>query len=383
MKNLFSAVFTQSVSFNGGFDALGMSDSVEGWENKTQNAIAAGIIGGTASVIGGGKFANGAKTAAMSRLFNDLGEDAQKGPRHINSQPGGKNGPTITLITAGLHAPIQGAIAGAVSGFIGSGGSLKAAFVGGITGAAFGAIGDKFTGVKSFADKGAMNKLFLHAGFTQAVSLGGGFKAMGLENGVKDWDGLSKNAIAAGVVGGTASVIGGGKFANGAMTGAMSRMFNDLAHDETAQQTNDQQKQAKNSLNADASKGNPTVTGSVEAGGQVFGGVIGASVSTGLTGDTLNPNACTVTTSCVQFGLGVFAGAGGSMGGGVSSEALRSGTTESFGIFGNIGAFGAAAGGSLNFGGGSAGGAKGFLGVGKGISGGVQFCQSSLSCLRN
>lgn len=294
------------------------------------------------------------------------------------------------------------ALAGAVSGFIGSGGSLKAAVVGGITGAAFGAL----HGVKAdtLMSSQGMKKVFLHgltggassvvnggkfgprfmsAGFTQAVTLGGGFQALGLKEGAQGWDGRAQNAIAAGIVGGTASVIGGGKFANGAMTGAMSRMFNDLAHDETAKQTNDHQKQAKNSLNADASKGNPTVTGSVEAGGQVFGGVIGASVSTGLTGDTLNPNACTVTTSCVQFGLGVFAGAGGSMGGGVSSEALRSGTTESFGIFGNIGAFGAAAGGSLNFGGGSAGGAKGFLGVGKGISGGVQFCQSSLSCLRN
>lgn len=34
--------------------------------------------------------------------------------------------------------------------------------------------------------------------------------------------------MGAAVVGGTASVIGGGKFANGAMTGAFSRLFNDL-----------------------------------------------------------------------------------------------------------------------------------------------------------
>jgi len=160
-------------------------------------------------------------------------------------------GPGSTWITAGLGAPIQGAIAGAVSGFIGSGGSLKAAFVGGITGAAFGAIGDKFTGVKSFADKGAMNKLFLHgltggassvanggkfgpgfmsAGFTQSVSLGGGFDALGMSDSVEGWENKTQNAIAAGIVGGTASVIGGGKFANGAMTGAMSRMLNDCQH---------------------------------------------------------------------------------------------------------------------------------------------------------
>ena len=75
-----------------------------------------------------------------------------------------------------------------------------------------------------------------------------------------------------------------------------------------------------------------------------------------------------------------FGGAGVSLGGGFSAEALNSGPADSFGIFGNVGAFGAAAGGSLNFGKGSAGGAKGFYGVGKGISGGVQFCRSSLNC---
>ena len=37
-----------------------------------------------------------------------------------------------------------------------------------------------------------------------------------------------KNAAVASVVGGTSSVIGGGKFANGAMTGAFSRLFNDM-----------------------------------------------------------------------------------------------------------------------------------------------------------
>ncbi len=38
------------------------------------------------------------------------------------------------------------------------------------------------------------------------------------------------NAFAAAMVGGTGSAIGGGKFANGAVTGAFSRLFNDLNH---------------------------------------------------------------------------------------------------------------------------------------------------------
>jgi RHS repeat-associated protein len=129
--------------------------------------------------------------------------------------------------------------------------------------------------------------------------------------------------------------------------------------------------------------GNPTVTGSAEVGGQVFGGVFGVSVSTGAVVDTLNPGLCSATTACVQFGLGVFGGAGVSGGVVFSAEALSSGPSDSFGVFGNVGAFGAAAGGSFNFGEDSAGGAKGFFGLGKGISGGVQFCRTSLSCIGN
>jgi hypothetical protein len=150
-----------------------------------------------------------------------------------------------------------------------------------------------------------------------------------------------------------------------------------------AQRPHDRPDQIRRYPSADASKSNPTLTGYADAGVQVFGGFFGASVSTGLTADTLNPNACSVTTTCIQFGLGIFAGVGGGFGGGLSTEAIRSGTGETFGIFGNIGAFGTAAGGSLTFGGGSAGGVKAFLGVGKGVSGGAQFCRSFLNCLRN
>jgi hypothetical protein len=39
-----------------------------------RNAVSAAVVGGTTSALLGGKFANGAITAAMGRLFNDLGE---------------------------------------------------------------------------------------------------------------------------------------------------------------------------------------------------------------------------------------------------------------------------------------------------------------------
>ena len=160
-------------------------------------------------------------------------------------------GPGGAWAIQGLSTITQGAIAGAVSGFIGSGGDLKAAVVGGLTGAAFAGIGDKFSKVKSFADKGTMSKLALHgltggassvanggkfgpgflsAGLTQAMSLGGGFEKLGVIDAAEGWEQRTHNAVVAGVVGGTASVVGGGKFSNGAQTAAMSRLFNDVAH---------------------------------------------------------------------------------------------------------------------------------------------------------
>ena len=220
--------------------------------------------------------------------------------------------------------------------------------------------------------------------FGNQATIGQG--VMGPSDTINQRPGILQNRVARAVIGVTYSDITGGKFANGAATAAFSRLFNDDPNGgrELAQQTNDnqnQQQQGNNSLNTDESKGIPTITGSADVGGQIFGGVFGASVSTGGVVDTLNPDLCSVTTACVQFGLGVFGGAGVSLGAGFSAEALRSGPTDSFGVFGNIGAFGAAAGGNINFGEGSVGGAKGFLGVGKGISGGVQFCRSSLSCI--
>jgi hypothetical protein len=48
-------------------DALGVTDTSSG----LHNAMAAAVVGGTVSVIAGGKFANGAVTAAFSHMFND------------------------------------------------------------------------------------------------------------------------------------------------------------------------------------------------------------------------------------------------------------------------------------------------------------------------
>ncbi|MCC7412956.1 MAG: hypothetical protein IT495_15180 [Gammaproteobacteria bacterium] len=71
-----SAGTVQAFGNLGGFEFLernGIIDaSPEGFGEYFANAATASIIGGTASVIGGGKFANGALTGAFSRLFNDV-----------------------------------------------------------------------------------------------------------------------------------------------------------------------------------------------------------------------------------------------------------------------------------------------------------------------
>lgn len=53
-----------------------------------------------------------------------------------------------------------------------------------------------------------------------------GFGAFGKN--VEDVSVRIKNAVAASIVGGAAAVVSGGKFVNGALTGAFSRLFNDL-----------------------------------------------------------------------------------------------------------------------------------------------------------
>lgn len=136
-------------------------------------------------------------------------------------------------------------VGGAVTGFVAGGiatGSLKGAFVGAATGAMFGGIGDYFQntqgfsvgkiaahgvagGISSELSGGKFGNGFASAGFTQLAGQMGVLPDIGdsAQNRVD-------NAIAAAVVGGTASVLSGGKFANGAATGMFSRMLNDSLH---------------------------------------------------------------------------------------------------------------------------------------------------------
>ena len=142
-----------------------------------------------------------------------------------------------------LTAVQQGAIVGFVSGLV-STGSLRGAIIGSLTGAAFGKLhGFKTSlvakgidfgrvlahgtvgGVSSVLSGGKFGHGFVSAGATQFASeaLGDDFF---VEGSTKIAD-RAANAAKAALVGGTVSYISGGKFGNGAITGAYSRLLND------------------------------------------------------------------------------------------------------------------------------------------------------------
>ena len=146
--------------------------------------------------------------------------------------------PAIAIAVA-VYAPqfIGSFGAGFMSGMISSGGDFKAGLISGLTAGAFGGLhGMEFGldkvfahgfvgGLSSLASGRKFGEGFLSAGFTQLASGMGIFDNLGNPSTL---EGRMNNAMMAAVIGGTASVIGGGNFANGAMTGAFSRLFNDL-----------------------------------------------------------------------------------------------------------------------------------------------------------
>lgn len=166
---------------------------------------------------------------------------------------------------------------GAITGFISGGiatGSLKGALVGAFTGGMFGKLHGMASGFSKVVAHGVVGGIgsvlnggkfghgFLSAGFTQAS---GNVKGLFVE-GAK---GLARlgNAVKAAIIGGTASVISGGKFASGAITGAFSRLLNDDANnsiwdDANEAFQNDDTKWigAKASLKQTTKIGNTTIT---------------------------------------------------------------------------------------------------------------------------
>ncbi|MBV7330176.1 RHS repeat-associated core domain-containing protein [Chloroflexi bacterium TSY] len=131
---------------------------------------------------------------------------------------------------------LAGAAGGFAGGFVASGGDVNAAFIGGLSGAAFAFVG----GSTIFGEIGAIGpeRVIAHGvvgGITNEAQ-GGKFatgfitsafskSAAGEIQGLSGGDPI-KGALISAVVGGTVSRLSGGKFANGALTSAYGYLFN-------------------------------------------------------------------------------------------------------------------------------------------------------------
>lgn len=133
-----------------------------------------------------------------------------------------------------MAAKMWGGFAG---GLFGSGGNLKAGIVGALTAGAFAEIG---LGDYSFGKMvghgviGGMSAAIMggdfNSGFVSAFVTQGASWLDAANNGITLFTNSAvQNTIVSAIIGGTASVLSGGKFANGAVTAAFSRMFNDYA----------------------------------------------------------------------------------------------------------------------------------------------------------
>ncbi len=127
------------------------------------------------------------------------------------------------------------------TGFVASGGDLKSGIIGALTfgvshvvGTHFGNLARAVGGAlntaqrvaKTLAHGGKFLSGFISAGTAQGFAQPGGYEATGVSASAGDY---AYNAAASAVVGGTAAVLGGGKFKNGAITGAFAYTFGSIA----------------------------------------------------------------------------------------------------------------------------------------------------------
>ena len=151
---------------------------------------------------------------------------------------GAASGPMVGMLGNVWGAVATGALAGAAGGFAAGfygtalyGGTISDAFSNAFTGAAWGGVAGAVGGYIKAAAWGALYSALAHGVTGSAISLaqGGswdsGFLAgfgAGVVSGFMGGANIALKAVAAALVGGTASAMGGGKFASGAVTGAFA-----------------------------------------------------------------------------------------------------------------------------------------------------------------
>ncbi len=140
---------------------------------------------------------------------------------------------------------VDAGIIGGVSGLISSGGSLKGAALGALEGDLFDFAGDalKYGAKEGFEGLGKTANTFVAHGVVGGLmseirggSFGSGFLASGVgslapvPSGKITIENAAIGTAEAAVLGGVGSVVGGGKFENGAETAAFGYLFNELFH---------------------------------------------------------------------------------------------------------------------------------------------------------
>jgi RHS repeat-associated protein len=145
-----------------------------------------------------------------------------------------------TAMTGGLSGSLglsgavaSGMLGGAMAGGI-IGGDLRSAAIGGITGGAFGYVGDVApSGLGNVVGHAAVGcaSASMSGGDCGSGALSGAFGSIASQNMPAAFKGnFALQLTYVTVVGGTASALGGGKFANGAKTAAFGYLFNQCAH---------------------------------------------------------------------------------------------------------------------------------------------------------
>ncbi|NHQ94337.1 hypothetical protein GYK42_28635 [Janthinobacterium lividum] len=312
------------------------------------------------------------------------------------------------LIGLGAEGAVaQAAVTGFISGTVATGnvkGGLQGAFTAGmfagagnviaggnfLTGASeaaawSGAAGIALHGVvgcaTSSATGGSCGSGALSAAFTKALASTEFMKSV-TESGNK----LSGAAISA-AAGGSASILGGGKFANGAVTGAFSYLFNDSLHNEFCRESVcDRFESLKTSPIGKlynyifGERVGVPVNATYGYGGTAFAGVVGYSADAGIALDSTR-NACLYINSCTAVGMGATIGHGNVIAAGTG--ALTSSKTEYTGAFwtGGNGLLGSGQYLKDNSGNGVVG--RGFGGVGVGAAAGGLVCTMQTKCIRN
>ena len=85
-QGALSAAFSKAATFLPGMEGINAAAKRGDITARIQGTVISAVVGGTASVLGGGKFANGAQTGAFSYLFNQLTQQGRESMEEMRAR---------------------------------------------------------------------------------------------------------------------------------------------------------------------------------------------------------------------------------------------------------------------------------------------------------